>query len=182
MIMDDEQKTKPVEDPTTQASGAETAETTVRRGLIGVARGGDVDVAQSIAGVVAGRGGTSFRQGMAGAVVSGGDTQVTQAFTVALPTLGDADLRLAAAQWVLSAGDVSFEKGGCAAAVAPSVSVHSGVVGAALGWKVELGEGARVLLTPRTAAIAGAALGVAFGAAFAISAVAGGARLMARRG
>jgi hypothetical protein len=88
----------------------------------------------------------------------------------------------AGAQGVLSAGDVSIEKGGCAAAVAPSVSVHNGAVGVAGGWKIELGEGARVLLTTRTAAVAGVALGVAFGIAAGLSAAAGGARLMRRRG
>lgn len=186
--MEDTMQTQPVDKPAPTPAGQSAGETvdadaaTVERGFIGVVRGGDVSVRQSMAGVVAGRGAGELRQGMAGAVVSGGDTQVTQAFAVAMPTLGDVHLHQAAAQWVISAGDVSFEKGGCAAVVAPAVSVRNGGVGVALGWRVELGEGARALLTPRTAAIAGLALGAAFGVTFALSAVAGGARLMARRG
>lgn len=164
------------------AEDAVKDETTLERGLVALVRGDQVNVRQSMAGLVTSRGGAEFRQGMAGALVSGGETHLRQGMAVALPSLGDVHMHQAGAQWVLSAGDVNIEKGGCGAAVAPSVSVHNGVVGVAAGWKIDLGEGARVLFTTRTAAVAGVAMGVAFGIAAGLSAAAGGARLMRRRG
>ena len=170
-----------------QSSASQTAagasgETKVERGLVGVARGEDVSIRQSMAGVVTGRKGAELRQGMALALVSGGETHLRQGMAVALPSLGDVHVQQAGVQWVVSAGDVSFEKGGCAAAVAPSVTVNNGGIGVALAWKMNLGDGVRVLLTARTAAIAGLALGIGCGVAAGLTAVAGGARLMARRG
>jgi hypothetical protein len=89
---------------------------------------------------------------------------------VAVPTLGDLHMEKSGAQWVVAAGDVSIEKGGCGAAVAPTVRVDRGGVGVALGWHVDVGENSRVLFGPLAAVGLGLAFGVGFGLVMAVSA------------
>lgn len=150
-------------DENVNASQGDETRVEVRRGLIGVVRAGDVHLQQGISALTTARRSADVRQAASIAVISGGDTSMKMAAAVAVPTLGDLRMEQAGAQWVISAGDVRIEKGGCAAAVAPSVHVDRGGVGIALGWRVEAGEGGRILFGPRAAAVFGVAAGVAAG-------------------
>ena len=84
--------------------------------------------------------------------------------------------RMATRRTTLAAGDVSFDKGGCAAVVAPTVRVERGGIGIALARRIEVGEGGRVLLRPGAAAALGIGLGIGFGLAVAVSAAWAGRR------
>ena len=141
----------------------------VRGGLVGVARGETVEVSRSAVGLAASRGPSTIRQGFAGGVLAGGDASVSQGYATAVAAAGDAKVKQGGAQWLLSAGDVDVEFGGAAVVLAPRVTMRRGFVGLLAAREARLEDGARVLLKPTGAA----ALGAAFGAAFAIVAAVG---------
>ena len=154
------------------AHGHDTqASAEIRHGLVGLVRAGVARVEQSVAVLTTARGGAELRQSASVAVISGGDTDLTMAAAVAVPSLGDVTIDKGGAQWVVAAGDVTVDRGGAGVAVAPSVRDERGVLGVALGWHVDVGQGGRVLFGPRAAAVFGVAAGVAAG----VILVAGGA-------
>jgi len=152
-------------DESAGVSGAPDADAggALRRRLIGMVRAGEVGLKQSATAVTTARGGARLDQSASVALISGGDTSLHLSAAVAAPSLGDLHLDKSAVQWVVSAGDVSFEKSACAAVVAPSVRVEHGVAGVALGRRVEVGEGGRVLFRPLAAAALGIGLGIGLG-------------------
>jgi len=127
----------------------EVAAVEVRRGLIAMVRGGDVDLEQSASLATTARGGAQLNQSASVALISGGDTSLHLSAAVAAPSLGDLHL----------------DKSACAAVVAPAVRVERSAVGVALARRVEVGEGGRVLLRPLAAAALGIGLGIGFGLA-----------------
>ena len=146
--------------PEDEVSGVE-----VRRGLIAMVRGGDIDLEQSASLATTARGGAQLNQSASVALISGGDTSLHLSAAMAAPSLGDLHLDKSAVQWVVTAGDVSLDKSACAAVVAPAVRVERSAVGVALARRIEVGEGGRVLLRPLAAAALGIGLGIGFGLA-----------------
>jgi hypothetical protein len=138
--------------------------TSVRSGLVGVARGETVEISRGAVAVSASKGAVSLKQGLTGAVIAGGDASVAQGYATALAVAGDATVKQAGAQWLFAAGDVDVEFGGAVLVAAPRVTVRRGFVGLLAAKNAVLEDGAKVLLRPTGAA----ALGAAFGAAFAI--------------
>lgn len=145
------------------------AGTSVRNGLVGVARGESVEVSRSVAMVATSKGAATFKQGMTGAVLAGGDAAVTQGYATALVAAGDAAVRQSATQWLFAAGDVELSTGGAVVVAAPRVTMRRGFVGLLAARHAQLEDGARVLLKPTGAAAFGAALGLAFGLAAAVA-------------
>jgi hypothetical protein len=154
---------RPTEGATMEPDAAQGTQG-VRGGLVGVARGDAVEVSRSAVAVAASKGPATMKQSFVGGVLAGGDASVSQGYATAVAAAGDAKVKQGGAQWLLSAGDVDVEFGGAAVVLAPRVTMRRGFVGLLAARDAQLEDGAKVLLKPTGAA----ALGAAFGAAFAI--------------
>jgi hypothetical protein len=141
----------------------------VHGGFVGVARGEAVEISRSAVVVSASKGAATVKQGFTGAVLAGGDATVAQGYATALAAAGDASVRQAGAQWLFAAGDVNVEYGGAGLIVAPRVTMRRGFVGLLAARNAQLEDGARVMLKPTGAAALGAAFGVAFAVVAAVA-------------
>ncbi len=111
----------------------------------------------------------SVKQGVTGAVLAGGDATVAQGYATALAAAGDATVKQAGAQWLFAAGDVDVEFGGALAVAAPRVTMRRGFVGLLVARHAQFEDGTKVLLKPTGAAALGAAFGMAFAVVAAIA-------------
>ena len=136
----------------------------VRGGLVGIARGETVQVSRAAVALSTSKGPATVKQGLVGAALAGGDVSVAQGYATAIAAAGDATVKQGGVQWLMSAGEVDVELGGAAVVLAPRVTMRRGFVGLLAARHAQLEDGAKVLLRPTGAA----ALGAAFGAAFAL--------------
>lgn len=157
---------------------AERGPRTVSGRLTGVARGDSVEVSRSAVAVAASGGPLNVKQGLTGAVLTGGDASVSQGYATVLAAAGDGTVKQAGAQWLLAAGDVGVEFGGAALVAAPRVTMRRSFVGLLAARSAQFEEGSKVLFKPTGAA----ALGAAFGMAFAVVSAVAWAGLRRRRG
>ncbi len=132
----------------------------LRQSIVGVVRGEHVEISAGGAGLVFADDDIHLERGGARSMVAGERLSISQGGAGMILVGGDASISQGGAGTLLSLGDVRIERGGAGAVVAPTIRVEGGgFVGVALGQRIELGEGARVLAGPREAGmIAGAAL------------------------
>lgn len=132
----------------------------LRQGVVGVIRAEHVEISAGGAALVFADDDVHLERGGARSIFAGEKLSITQGGAGLILSGGDTTINQGGAGTLLSLGDVRIDQGGAAAVIAPTVRVEGGgFVGLALGQRVELGEGVRVLAGPREAGvIAGAAL------------------------
>jgi len=122
--------------------------------LVGAVRGGEVHLERSAAGPVLSRGSVTMEYAGCGPLFATGDVSISKGGCGPVLTTGDVSIERGGSQTVLSTGDVTLGAG-----------AFAGVV---LGRKIELHEGARVLMSRSQAAVFGLAVGAAAGAVSAL--------------
>ncbi len=125
--------------------------------------GGQIQVGQSAVGIIRADNVEASMAGV-GMVFAGGDVSVTQGGGRTFVAGGDLRVQQGGAATLVSAGSASIQQGGVGIALAPRVDVGGGgIVGIALAPRVDVAAGGKVLLGPREALLAGAAIGIAVG-------------------
>ncbi len=151
----------------------------VERGLVGLVRADEATVKKAAAGLVLAGGATTVNQGGAALLATKGDLDVTAGGATIMLAGRDVHINAGGAQWVLArgdvsvtngggqlmaaAGDLSVRNGGAVLVAGRQVHVERGYVGVLASTSTTLGDGARVLFTPKLAAIAGGAAGIGVG-------------------
>lgn len=150
--------------------GLEVSDASIETSAIGSVSGRDVTMSMSAVGGVSASGGARIEQGLTGGVLTAGDVELHQAAAGAIIAGGDVEVTQGGSQWLLAAGDVTVGQGGAAAIAARSVSIQKGWVGVVASPHAQIGDGVKVVLDPKGAAIFGAAVGsmIALGIALAI--------------
>jgi len=117
----------------------------VERALIGMVNGRDVSLTMAGAGPVIASGQVSIHQGGCGPLMAGGDVSINQG----------------GCGPVIAKGNVSFEQGGCQSVIATGGATlgRQSFAGMVLSPRIDVQDGARVLMTVPQAAAFGAALG-----------------------
>jgi hypothetical protein len=132
----------------------------VRQSAVGIVRGERVNVGQAAVGAVVARGDVSMSQGGARSLIAGGDMRIHQGGGGMFLAGGDAEIHQGGAGTMVCLGNVSIEQGGSVLSLARRLEAGEGSwVGVALTPRLELAPGARVLIGPAQAALAGAVAG-----------------------
>ena len=118
------------------------------RTAVGVLRAHDVNLTQSVAGLVAAVGSLTIERGGSGPVVAGGDLSIHFGGCGPMLVAGDVSIDRGGTQSVIAAGGATFGRGA--------------FVGAVLAPKVTVEDGGRVLLGTAQALAFGAAAGLVF--------------------
>jgi hypothetical protein len=121
---------------------------TLDRALVGKVSGRDVHLTMAGAGPVIASGQVNINQGGCGPLMTGGDVSIHQG--------GSGP--------VIAKGDVSIEQGGCQSVIAAGGATlgRQSFVGMVLSPRIEMQDGAKVLMTVPQAAAFGAAVGTVF--------------------
>jgi hypothetical protein len=119
------------------------------RALVGAVRAGEVHLERSAAGPVLSRGSVTMEYAGCGPLFATGDVSISKGGCGPVLTTGDVSIERGGTQTILSTGDVTLGAGSFA--------------GIVLGRRIELQEGARVLMSRSQAAVFGLALGAAAG-------------------
>jgi len=119
--------------------------TSVRCGFVPIIKGDAVEIKNAGAVAVLAQADINVREGGAQVMLAGGDISVEQG----------------GAQMMLARGDIAINAAGAMVAAGTTVGVTDGLVGIALGGRVDLNN-SRVLLGPLQALGLGAGFGVAF--------------------
>jgi hypothetical protein len=121
----------------------------VDRALVGMVTGRDVRLTMAGAGPIIASGQLSIEQGACGPMMAGGDVSIHQGGCGPL----------------IAKGNVSIEQGGCQSIIAGGGATlgRQSFVGMVLAPKIEVQDGAKVLMTVPQAAAFGAVLGIVFG-------------------
>lgn len=120
---------------------------------------GDVAVERSLVGALSAHN-VTLHQAAAGPVMTTGDVTITQGGCGPMMCSGDVSIRQGGCGPVLARGTVSIEQGGTQSVIAGEARIGSGAfVGIVASPKVEMEDGARVLMSTPQAAAFGVALG-----------------------
>jgi hypothetical protein len=119
---------------------------TLERALVGMVSGRDVHLTMAGAGPVVASGQVAINQGGCGPLMSGGDVSIRQG--------GSGP--------IIAKGNVSIEQGGCQSVIAAGGATlgRQSFAGMVLSPRIEVQDGAKVLMTVPQAAAFGAAAGV----------------------
>lgn len=139
-----------MESPSGQVVGSveSDGEIELERSLVGMVRGRDVEIVQSLVGAAATKGELSVHQAGCGPVISGGGVRIHQGGCGPMIANGDVSIEQGGTQSIIAAGGATLGKQSFVGlVVAPSVTVE---------------DGARVLMNTPQALAAGAVFGVVF--------------------
>ncbi len=155
-------------------SSVKGEQVSVERSLVGLVRSTTTTVHQGAAVVVFDSGTTEIRQGAAAAAGAWGDLRISMGLSAIAVSRRNLSLERGYSQWLIGAGDMTVKQGGASTMLAgksinvtqggaalmitQSARVESGGVGILIAGRTELGDGARVLLRPASAAAFGGAL------------------------
>jgi hypothetical protein len=124
---------------------------------------GDVTVERALVGAVSAHN-VRFEMAGAGPVLASGDVSFERAGCGPVITAGDVRFKQGGCGPVIAAGSVSFEQGGARSVIAGTARLGAGSFALVVAApKVEIADGARVLLGTKQAAALGAALGAVLG-------------------
>lgn len=149
----------------------------VRQSAVGMVRGDHVNVGQGFVGAVMARGDVSLAQGGTRAAIAGGDLRVRQGGGGMFLAGGNAEIHQGGAGTLVTLGDVRIEQGGAVLSLAGRLDAGAGSwIGVALTPRLQAADGARVLVGPAQAALAGAAFGAVVAAGIVLARVVRGRR------
>jgi hypothetical protein len=124
---------------------------------------GDVTLERALVGMVSGRD-VHLTMAGAGPVIASGQVAINQGGCGPLMTGGDVTIHQGGSGPIIAKGDVSIEQGGCQSVIAAGGATlgRQSFVGMVLSPRIEVHDGAKVLMTVPQAAAFGAAVGVVF--------------------
>jgi hypothetical protein len=124
---------------------------------------GDVTLERALVGMVSGRD-VHLTMAGAGPVIASGQVAINQGGCGPLMTGGDVTIHQGGSGPIVAKGDVSIEQGGCQSVIAAGGATlgRQSFVGMVLSPRIEVRDGAKVLMTVPQAAAFGAAAGVVF--------------------
>ncbi len=125
---------------------------------------GDVALERSLVGMITARD-ISLTMAAAGPIVASGQVTIQQGGTGPMMAGGDVSIRQGGCGPLIAKGNVSIEQGGCQSIIAGGGATlgRQAFVGMVLAPKIEVQDGAKVLMTVPQAAAFGAVLGIVFG-------------------
>jgi hypothetical protein len=125
---------------------------------------GDVTLERALVGMVSGRD-VQLTMAGAGPVIASGQVAINQGGCGPLMTGGDVTIHQGGSGPIIAKGDVSIEQGGCQSVIAAGGATlgRQSFVGMVLSPRIEVAEGAKVLMTMQQAAAFGAVFGIVFG-------------------
>jgi hypothetical protein len=128
---------------------------------------GDVTLERALVGMVSGRD-VHLTMAGAGPVIASGQVTINQGGCGPLMTGGDVSIHQGGSGPIIAKGDVSIEQGGCQSVIAAGGATlgRQSFVGMVLSPRIEVHDGAKVLMTVPQAATFGAAVGVVFALLF----------------
>jgi hypothetical protein len=164
----------PVEEKTVRAA-VEAPQVGFRLAAVGAVKADEVELTNTVAGVVLAAKGATFERAGARTILAGGPVEISRGGAAAIVSAGDVTVARGGAGAVVALGDTHLEQAGAGVVVTGGASVgRGGFVAFALTPRLSVEDGGRVLVGGR------AVVGVAVVAAFSV--LLGRLLLGARRG